>query len=87
MDLYIPSLNTTTQEINENTTNSVFVCVFDSETLPLFYSNSSKIKAENVIREHEEIIDISWDPVECASSYILKFEGPEKKYLSTQYHQ
>ena len=39
-------------------TNSVFVCVFDSETLPLFYSNSSKIKAENVIREHEEIIDI-----------------------------
>ena len=39
-------------------TNSVFVCVFDSETLPLFYSNSSKIKAENIIRNHEEIIDI-----------------------------
>ena len=27
-------------------TNSVFVCVFDSETLPLFYSNSSKINAQ-----------------------------------------
>jgi pseudouridine-5'-phosphate glycosidase len=39
-------------------TNSVLVSVYNSETLPLFYSRSSKIKAENVIRNHKEIIDI-----------------------------
>ena len=39
-------------------TNSVLVSVYNSETIPLFYSRSSKIKAENVIRNHKEIIDI-----------------------------
>ena len=39
-------------------THSVFVCVYNSDTLPLFYSRSSKIKSENIIHNSSEIIDI-----------------------------
>ena len=39
-------------------THSVFVCVYNSDTLPLFYSRSSKIKSENIIHSSSEIIDI-----------------------------
>ena len=39
-------------------THSVLVCVYKSDTLPLFYSRSSKIKSENIIHSSSEIIDI-----------------------------
>jgi|TARA_B110000263_G_scaffold92812_1_gene81116 pseudouridine-5'-phosphate glycosidase len=39
-------------------TNSVLVSVYNSDTLPLFYSRSSQIKAENIIKDHKEIIEI-----------------------------
>ena len=39
-------------------TYSVLVSVYNSDTVPLFYSRSSKIKAENVIRNTKEIVDV-----------------------------
>ena len=39
-------------------TYSVLVSVYNSDTVPLFYSRSSKIKAENVTRNTKEIVDV-----------------------------